>query len=405
MKLNNIYNNNIIDYNRNDNNDNESYSEDIDFLRKKLEKLKIQLKVEEERVKERENTIKKYIELKKEKEEQFYSISKKYNEKGIEMRMKYQINEEDIFNERNQKDNQYTQYINDIKEKIKKLEIENMKISQQINEYKDKNNQMEIELSITEDSLKEKISELEELQEFFEALKQEIINKEETFEIKINELNLKLIQLKEINDNKKELIKNKINNIKSEQNNNKKDNNSVPLYKSANNFYLKNRNIFKNLEKYGNKKNINYLRERVKILQDKALQMTKYLSLKYEENEELNKEKKNLESEILKIKTKKESKYGNETEKNNNIINKEENKIKKIIELKTMINNYKNAFANIKSEIDNMSIEHKLKINEIMISYENKVNKLIQKLNNLQTEKSDDFQIYEDIFHNFFDDN
>ena len=405
MKLNNIYNNNIIDYNRNDNNDNESYSEDIDFLRKKLEKLKIQLKAEEERVKERENTIKKYIELKKEKEEKFYSISKKYNEKGIEMRMKYQINEEDIFNERNQKDNQYTQYINDIKEKIKKLENENMKLSQQINEYKDKNNQMEIELSITEDSLKDKISELEDLQEFFEALKQEIINKEETFELKINELNQKLIQLKEINNNKQELIKNKIINIKSEQNNNKKDNNSVHLYKSANNFYLKNRNIFKSLEKYGNKNNINYLRERVKKLQDKALQMTKYLSLKYEENEELNKEKKNLESELFKIKTKKERNYGNETEKNNSVINKEENKIKKIIELKTMINNYKNAFTNIKSEIDNMSIEHKLKINEIMISYENKVNKLIQKLNNLQTEKNDDFQTYEDIFSNFFDDN
>ena len=50
--------------------------------------------------------------------------------------------------------------------------------------------------------------------------------------------------------------------------------------------------------------------------------MTKYLSLKYEENEELNKEKKKLEAEILKNKTKKESKYGNEIEKNNSVINK-----------------------------------------------------------------------------------
>lgn len=73
--------------------------------------------------------------------------------------------------------------------------------------------------------------------------------------------------------------------------------------------------------------------------------------------------------------------------------------------MKTKINNYKNSFANIKSELDNMSIGHKLKINEIMISYENKVNKLIQKLNNLQTEKNNDFQICEDIFSNFFDDN
>ena len=167
---------------------------------------------------------------------------------------------------------------------------------------------------------------------------------------------------------------------------------------------MKNRNIFKSLEKYGNKNNINYLRERIKKLQDKALQMTKYLSLKYEENEELNKEKKNLESELFKIKTKKENKYVNETKKNNSVIKKEENKIKKIIELKTKINNYKNSFANIKSELDKMSIEHKLKINEIMISYENKVNKLIQKLNNLQTEKNDDFQTDEDIF-SFFDDN
>ena len=404
MKLNNIYNN-IFDYNNNDNNDNEIFNDNIESLKKQLDKLKIKLKEEEDKVKERENTIKKFIELKNEKEEKFLSISKKYNEKGLEMRKKYQINEEDIINERNQKDNQYTQYINDIKEKIKKLEIENMKLNQQINEYKDKNIQMEIELSISEDNLKDKISELEELQEFFDSLKQEIIYKEEAFEPKINELNLKLIQLKEINNNKQELIKNKINSIKSEQNNNEKDNNSVYLYKSANNFYLKNRNIFKSLEKYGNKYNIKYLREKIKKLQDKTLQMTKCLSLKYEENEELNKEKKNLESEILKIKTKKENKNGNETEKNNNVLSKEENKIKKIIELKTKINNYKNSFANIKSELDNMSIGHKLKINEIMISYENKVNKLIQKLNNLQTEKKNDFQICEDIFSNFFDDN
>lgn len=404
MKLNNIYNNNIFDFNSNDNNYNESSSENIELLKKQLDNLKIKLKAEEDRVKERENTIKKYIELKKEKEEKFLSLSKKLNEKGIEMRMKYQINEEDIFNERNQKDNQYTQYINDIKENIKKLEIENMKLNQQINEYKDKNNQMEIELNINEDNLKDKISELEELQDFFDSLNQEIKYKEEDFETKINELNLKLIQLKEINSNKQELIKNKIINIKSEQNN-KKDNNSINLYKSANNFYLKNRNIFKSLEKYGNKYNIKYLRERVKNLQDKALQMTKYLSLKYEENEELNKEKKKLEAEILKNKTKKESKYGNEIEKNNSVINKEENNIKRIIELKTKINNYKNAFANIKSELGNLSIEHKLKINEIMISYENKVNKLIQKLNNIQKEKIDDFQSCEEIFNNIFDDN
>ena len=403
MKLNNIYNN-IFDYNSNDNNYNESSSENIELLKKQLDNLKIKLKAEEHRVKERENTIKKYIELKKEKEEKFLSLSKKLNEKGIEMRMKYQKNEEDIFNERNLKDNQYTQYINDIKENIKKLEIENMKLNQQINEYKDKNNQMEIELNINEDNLKDKISELEELQDFFDSLNQEIKYKEEDFETKINELNLKLIQLKEINNNKQELIKNKIINIKSEQNN-KKDNNSINLYKSANNFYLKNRNIFKSLEKYGNKYNIKYLRERVKNLQDKALQMTKYLSLKYEENEELNKEKKKLEAEILKNKTKKESKYGNEIEKNNSVINKEENNIKRIIELKTKINNYKNAFANIKSELGNLSIEHKLKINEIMISYENKVNKLIQKLNNIQKEKIDDFQSCEEIFNNIFDDN
>ena len=394
----------IFYYNNNDNNDYEIYNDNIESLKKRLDKLKLKLKAEEDRVKERENTIKKYIELKKEKEDKFFSISKKYNEKGIEMRMKHQINEEDIFNERNQKENEYRQCISGIKEKIKKLEIENMRINQQINEYKDKNNQMEIELSISEDNLRDKISELEELQEFFDSLKNEIINKEETFETKINELNLKLLQLKEINSNKQELIKNKINNIKSEQNNNRNNNNTISLYKSANNFYIKNRNIFKSLEKYGNKDNINYLRERVKKLQDKALQMTKYLSLKYEENEELNKEKQNLESKI-KDKSKKENKPGNENEKNNNAIDKEENKIKKIIELKTKINNYKNAFTNIKSELDNMSIEHKLKINEIMISYENKVNKLIQKLNNLKTEKIEDFQNCEDIFSNFNDDN
>ena len=51
----------------------------------------------------------------------------------------------------------------------------------------------------------------------------------------------------------------------------------------------------------------------------------------------------------------------------------------------------------MKLELDNKNVEHKLKINEIIISYEKKLKILIENLNNLKKLKNECFQISDDL--------
>ena len=145
---------------------------------------------------------------------------------------------------------------------------------------------------------------------------------------------------------------------------------------------------------------ISYLRECIKILHKKTVELSRTLSLKYEEGEELNKEITNLKE---KIKNNKKNKNKN----NLNYLNRvsKENNVNKIVEMKMMINNYKTIFSNIKMELNNKIIEHKLHKNELIISYEKKIKKLIEKINNLKNLKNDYYQITDDITDNLFDDN
>ena len=128
--------------------------------------------------------------------------------------------------------------------------------------------------------------------------------------------------------------------------------------------------------------------------------MSRTLSLKYEEGEELNNEITNLKEKIKnnkKNKNKNNLKYLNRVSKENNV--------NKIVEMKMKINNYKNIFSNIKMELNNKIIEHKLHKKKLIISYEKKIKKLIEKINNLKNLKNDYYQIMDDISDNLFDDN
>ena len=409
MDINNIYNNEIIsDYQNINDIDSDSYTDTKNLveLTEKLRKLKIKLNEEEQKVKQSEKIIQLLSDLQKQKEDKYFEFLKEFNERESELKLEYKINEEDILETKNQKENLYKQTINNIEQNIKNIENENKKINQQINLYKNNNIQIENKFNISDENLKnnliQKDYEIEELQKQLDFLNNQIINKENIYEQRINTLNLKLIQLNQLNNNKLKRISNN-------QNNNMNINNNNELYKSANNFYSKKDNNFlmeENIEE-DFKNNIIYLRDKIQNLKIKSFKLTRILSLKYEENEELNKEKNNLKKKIQNIKNKKEK--NNIIDKNNSSsilkgIN-EENKLNKIVELKMMINNYKNEFSRIKMEIDNMTIQHKLNINNIIISYENKISKLVEKINNLKILKNDYNQISDEITGNLFDDN
>ena len=411
--LNYIHNNNCLPYIKTNFYYSYNDSEDIDELTDKIQKLRLNLKIEEQKVQNQENMIKRLNESIKANEEKCINLSREFNDRKSELKIKYKMNEEENYKKNNIKEKYNENNINNMNKKINNLEYENMKLNLEISEYKNRNNQIESQFDVNikniNDNLLEKSSEFQALQEEMELLQQEIINKEEEYEQRKKNLNIKLMKLKEENNNKIELVKNNLNKINKniiDIENKRKYNLNKALNKTLNNFHSNNNNndmIKDNIENDNynyNYNNISYLRECIKILHKKTVELSRTLSLKYEEGEELNNEITNLKE---KIKNNKKNKNKN----NLNYLNRvsKENNVNKIVEMKMMINNYKNIFSNIKMELNNKIIEHKLHKNELIISYEKKIKKLIEKINNLKNLKNDYYQITDDITDNLFDDN
>ena len=413
--LNYIHNNNCLPYIKTNFYYSYNDSEDIDELTDKIQKLRLNLKIEEQKVQNQENMIKRLNESIKANEEKCINLSREFNDRKSELKIKYKMNEEENYKKNNIKEKYNENNINNMNKKINNLEYENMKLNLQISEYKNRNNQIESQFDVNikniNDNLLEKSSEFQALQEEMELLQQEIINKEEEYEQRKKNLNIKLMKLKEENNNKIELVKNNLNKINKniiDIENKRKYNLNKALNKTLNNFHSNNNNndmIKDNIENDNynyNYNNISYLRECIKILHKKTVELSRTLSLKYDEGEELNNEITNLKE---KIKNNKKNK--NKNKNNLNYLNRvsKENNVNKIVEMKMMINNYKNIFSNIKMELNNKIIEHKLHKNELIISYEKKIKKLIEKINNLKNLKNDYYQITDDITDNLFDDN
>ena len=413
--LNYIHNNNCLPYIKTNIYYSYNDSEDIDELTDKIQKLRLNLKIEEQKVQNQENMIKRLNESIKANEEKCINLSREFNDRKSELKIKYKMNEEENYKKNNIKEKYNENNINNMNKKINNLEYENMKLNLQISEYKNRNNQIESQFDVNikniNDNLLEKSSEFQALQEEMELLQQEIINKEEEYEQRKKNLNIKLMKLKEENNNKIELVKNNLNKINKniiDIENKRKYNLNKALNKTLNNFHSNNNNndmIKDNIENDNynyNYNNISYLRECIKILHKKTVELSRTLSLKYDEGEELNNEITNLKE---KIKNNKKNK--NKNKNNLNYLNRvsKENNVNKIVEMKMMINNYKNIFSNIKMELNNKIIEHKLHKNELIISYEKKIKKLIEKINNLKNLKNDYYQITDDITDNLFDDN
>ena len=369
----NIYNNNMTNnYNNKSANENIIFNKnDENELIEKIQKLKEKLKQEKEKVNNNENTINILTKLQKQNIQKNINLSLDFNKVENEIKFKYKKNEEEIMDTQIKREKIYENNIHEINKEINIIENENREINREINNIKYKNKYLETKFNVIKGNLNkeliQKISEFEKLSEKMELLQKGIINKEEFYEKKIKELNSKYIQLKEINNNK--------DNVKAR--NNKKIFNTKKFFKTYNNFNSKWKNDNNNIN------DILYLREQIQILQNKAFKLTRILSLKLEENEVLSNEKSNLKQKIE-----------NNKNKSKNIENNNENKI---IEIKKIINNYKNEISKMKLDLDNKNVEHKLKINEIIISYEKKLKILIENLNNLKKLKNDCFQISGDL--------
>ena len=404
--------NNFIHQNTNNSSDNEN----IDSLIENIQKLKIQLKNEEEKVKKCENILINFKKSQKINEKQNLNISREFNQRENDIKEKYKMYEEYYLDKSIKKGNLYDRNIRELNEQIKNIEYENFQINQKITELKNKNkileNQYNSILGNLENTIMQKDIELQELKEEMDLLPQEVINKEEAYDKKLKELNIKLINLKEINNNKLEILKKNIFNNKNKKRNLHKNklrlkvlekSNSNPYFKTDIHFYspkrINNNSISKNNDNSIN--NIN-LRDTINILQIKTLKLTNVLSDIFEEKDELNKEYNYLKS-IFKNQI--EQNYNNNINNDSEFreINKKNN-INKIVEYKMIINKYKNDILQIKMNLFNKNLEHKINVNETIISYENKIKKLREKINNLKMLKNDFYEISDEIKENLFDD-
>lgn len=404
-------------------------SEKEEELKEKIIKLRKTLKIEEEKVNNLENIIEELKESQRENEEKNITLSKEFNERENKIKLKYQKSEIEILEEANKKGNFYENNIKNLSKKIKDIEFENMKINQKINGLKNLKDNLEnkfhsIEIDLNNELL-QKSKEVQEFQGKFELEKQLIINKKEVYDQKIKELRIKLLQLKEYNsqriqeilinnENSKDEIKDNYfySNINLNKQNlllNKFDTNNIRFNQTFNNFYYNLKNRRNKLFNEYIKSNDNYLknlRSKKKILFEQSLKLTNILSAKNLENEEYNKE-----INILKGKIRNKKRIKNNKKKiDNYLYNKEtkineEDNINKIGKMKMIINDYKMKYARIKVNLDNKSIEHKLNIYNIVISYEKKIKKLIQKINCLKKMKSNLYKIEDDIKDNYLFDN
>ena len=425
--------NNINTKNNYDNDNNIYDKENIYELKEKIIKLKHILNIEENKVKNIENVIKQLGESQKEKEENNLKLWKEFNNRENNIKINYQINKEEILDKRNKKVNIYEHKIKSLNNEINNIEYENMKINQKINELKNRKKNLESKYNYIEENLQNNIlqnySQIDNLKEQIKISEQEIIDKESAYEQKIKDLNIKLFQIKEKNNNKIEIIKNNLinnneinenekrsnsSNYNTKININRNKNNNIDnrWYKTFNDFYLKVKNRKKLITEnnINENNNIQYLRNQLKILHNKSVELTRILSSKYEENEVLNKEINKIKENIKNNNSKNINNYGNSLKKvkncNNIEINKDNNKynINKITEIKIKINNYKNQYSKIKKDLDRKIIEHKLNVNKIIINYEKKIKKLIEKINNLKKLKNDYYQITDDNTTNLIDD-
>ena len=378
-----------------------------------IEKLNFQLDLANRKIKNNERTIEKLTSLQNDYEKKLSTITTEFRNKEQTLREKYKIKEDALENEQRNYELNFEREISVLKDENVKLKNQLFEYETEINKHKAQIKSIEHNNKIKENDfqnlLKEKELKIIELEKKMESIQSEKSEKYQNLVKKNSEL---LLQLKELrmentvlsNANlKKNSLNIKLKQLNTDDTKLKNDNKNLNLIKNVKK-EINDANA--SLNYYDDSNELNHtsqispydllkmkdLREKIQQLHHETVQLTRELSLKYEECDALNdevarqriiiqnlKEKEktnNIEQNIsiMNIKNKRNSEY-EEKEKENNL---------KLNNLEMLVNNYGNTLIELREEYEKTLINHQREIQDLNINFENKVHELVKENNDLK---------------------
>ena len=378
-----------------------------------IEKLNFQLDLANRKIKNNERTIEKLTSLQNDYEKKLSTITTEFRNKEQTLREKYKSKEDALENEQRNYELNFEREISVLKDENVKLKNQLFEYETEINKHKAQIKSIEHNNKIKENDfqnlLKEKELKIIELEKKMESIQSEKSEKYQNLVKKNSEL---LLQLKELrmentvlsNANlKKNSFNIKLKQLNTDDTKLKNDNKNLNLIKNVKK-EINDANA--SLNYYDDSNELNHtsqispydllkmkdLREKIQQLHHETVQLTRELSLKYEECDALNdevarqriiiqnlKEKEktnNIEQNIsiMNIKNKRNSEY-EEKEKENNL---------KLNNLEMLVNNYGNTLIELREEYEKTLINHQREIQDLNINFENKVHELVKENNDLK---------------------
>jgi chromosome segregation ATPase len=374
-----------------------------------IERLNFQLELANQKIKNNERTIDRLTSIQHEYELKFSTLTSEYRAKEQTLREKYKAKEENLYTEQKQNELEYERQIGDLKSEIKQLKDIIFNNDKEINNYKTKTFSIDSNMKIREKEFQAAIDmkdhQIRELEDKIVQIDEENNLKLEEMSNKNKELLKQLADLRTENTLLSNNIKNNQNYLNYSQNQlkNNSSNNSLIINSPTNNAILAARNAVIDannslhyLQTSSDKNNhpalmtaydimkIKELREQVQKLQNETVQLTRELSLKYDECDTLSEEIERLKN-IIKT---------NQIQNNNlnmnismmmNQTNYDNNKDNlKLNNLEMLVNNYGQTLMAIKQQHENQMIEHQKELNDITMDYENKLQNLVKENNELK---------------------
>ena len=372
-----------------------------------IERLNFQLELANQKIKNNERTIDRLTSIQHEYELKFSTLTSEYRAKEQTLREKYKAKEENLYTEQKQNELEYERQIGDLKSEIKQLKDIIFNNDKEINNYKTKTFSIDSNMKIRE---KEFQAAIDMKDHQIRELEDKIVQIDEENNIKLEEMSNKNKDLlKQLADLRTEntLLSNNLknqNNLNFSQNQfkNQSTNNSI-INSPTNNAILAARtavidanNSLNYLQTASDKNNhpalmtaydimkIKELREQVQKLQNETVQLTRELSLKYDECDTLSEEIERLRNVIKnnQIQTNNlnmnMSMMMNQTSYDNNKDNL------KLNNLEMLVNNYGQTLMAIKQQHENQIVEHQRELNDITMDYERKMQNLINENNELK---------------------
>ena len=405
------YSNNSNMVNKDLINSNNSLGNKIDYLSNNqkdiIERLSFQLELANQKLKNNERTIDRLTSIQHEYELKFSTLTSEYRAKEQTLREKYKAKEENLYTEQKQNELEYERQIGDLKSEIKQLKDIIYNNDKEINSFKTKTFSIDSNMKIRE---KEFQAAIDMKDHQIRELEDKIVQIDEENNIKLEEMSNKNKDLlKQLADLRTEntLLSNNLknqNNLNYSQNQfkNQSTNNSI-INSPTNNVILASRNAvidannsLNYLQTTSDKNNhpalmtaydimkIKELREQVQKLQNETVQLTRELSLKYDECDTLSEEIERLRNIIKNNQIQNNnlnmnmSMMMNQTSYDNNKDNL------KLNNLEMLVNNYGQTLMAIKQQHENQIVEHQRELNDITMDYERKMQNLINENNELK---------------------